>query len=169
MEAEQLSRDLADLAHRFTIRKWLAVGIGVLGAIGLIALLVTLSAYTTANNAQRQTSARADCKTEYSSVLGGPVKNRDNLTAVVSSLGAQLNSQLGTALLNSEVGIRPSQADVSNYAATKALLDSNSRQLLAAIATVNKLPTLNQASTHGFTFDGTKYPPCPVVTGSRSP
>lgn len=153
-------RDLEIIARQFRFRKWFAV---VVGFIVAIASTVAVNSVVSSNNHAAAVSARADCKTQYQSILNDPVRLRDNLVAQVGSLGADLNSQLGNALLGSEVGVRPTVADVAKYSATKAQLDIRRDQLSKSILMVNAEPTLNKASTQGFTWEGHHYPACPKV------
>lgn len=158
--ANHPDRDLENIARRLQFRKWLAV---IVGFIVAIAASVAVNSIVSSNNHAAAVSARADCKTQYQSILNEPVKIRDNLIAQVDSLGAALNSQLGTALLNSQSGVKPTAADVAKYSATKTALDLRRDQLSRSIMMVNDEPTLNQASTKGFVWQGHRYSACPSV------
>lgn len=155
--------ELSEIASRLQFRKvvgFVAGGVLLVWLVVFILLAVSLISSSTHTGAL---AARSDCKTQYNSILIGPVQTRDNLTSQVDSLSADLNSQLGSALLALQLGNNPSPAVVADYAATKAALDVKRSQLSRAIEAVNREPTLNAATTEGFTFAGHSYPACPAV------
>jgi hypothetical protein len=108
-------------------------------------------------------NARQDCKTAYSSILAGPVTSRDDVAAQMAVTGGSLESQLGSALLGIEAGGKVTTAVVQKYESTLVAFNALRTQLDKDIAVVNHLPTLNTASTKGFTFQGQHYPACPTA------
>lgn len=165
---------LFDLAHKMKIRAVIGalaalVIIGMAVAFGLVAIhLINNSDTSTAGSrAVVQSSKRSDCKTQYSSVLGRPVTKRSTLAGEVQEANADLSSQLGADLLNLEAGHPITQAQIDQYSATKANLDTLRAEFTAQLALVAALPTPDQADTHGFTFEGRHYPACPKVMTSQ--
>lgn len=155
--------ELGEISSRLHFRQTVGlIAAGVLVVWMVVFILLAASLINSSNHAG-ELATRSDCKTQYTSILTGPVTARDNLTSQVGSLNADLNSQLGTALLNLELGQQPSTATVAHYAATKANLDAKRAQLATAIGVVEKEPSLNAATTKGFHFDGRSYPPCAIV------
>lgn len=158
--------DLAEIASRLKFRQI----VGIIAAIVLIGWMITFgflsSDLINSSTHTGQLAARSDCKTQYTSILDGPVKARDDLNSQVASITADLQSQLGTALLDLEAGQSLAPSVITQYAATKAVLDARRTELGAAIAVVMKEPSLNEATVKGFRFDGTVYPACPLVDGS---
>lgn len=157
------SGELSEIADRLRFRQI----VGVVAAVVLVGWMVVFgllaSSLISSSNHTGQLAARSDCKTQYTSILDRPVKTRDNLNSQANSLTSDLQSQLGTALLNLEAGQQVTPAVIAQYAATKAALDAKRAQLGTAIRAVEKEPSLNAATTKGFRFDGVTYPACPKV------
>jgi TolA-binding protein len=155
--------ELQAIAHRQVIRNWLALAAVSIATVALVAFVV-ISLFLLGNsNKQQALSDRSDCKTNYQSVLQGPVTQRDNLEAQVSDLNGNLQSQLGFALIQGQSGNKPTQAQVTAFVSTESQLNAKITQLEGAIAKVKTLPTLSRATMHGFTLDGKHYPACPTA------
>lgn len=143
-----------EMASQLRYRKIVAL----FGSAALIILLI--GAWFVAQHVL-SSNARQDCKTQYNSILQGPVTARDNLSAQISSTDGSLNSQLGAALLEAQTGQSITAAQVVQYAQTKTTLDHERSQLAMAIISVKKEPSLNTASTKGFVWHGHHYSACP--------
>lgn len=155
--------ELGEIASRLRFRQWVGAIAAVVLVIWMVVFILLAASLINSSNHAGQLAVRSDCKTQYTSILNGPVQTRDDLTSQVASLSADLNSQLGTALLNLELGQQPSPATVAHYASTKADLDAKRAQLARAITVVAHDPSLNAATTRGFGFNGQTYPPCAIV------
>lgn len=153
--------ELNEISSRLRFRQWVGLGAAIVLVGEAILFALVGNALINSTNHTGSLAARSDCKTQYTSILAGPVQKRDNLHAQVDSLGADLNSQFGLALLNLETGEQPSGSVIATFSATKTQLDVKRAQLSAAIDAVNKEPTLNSATNRGFRFEGHSYPACP--------
>lgn len=138
--------DKRHIVHRGRVREWFPIVVSVVA----LALVGVLSAATfSAADRSSQASDRTDCRSKYSALFQQKRDQRDNLDA-------DLNAQLGQALLNSQTGARPQAEEVARYTKTHDELD-------AAVKAVDALPRIDVAADHGFTLDGKSYPACPNV------
>jgi hypothetical protein len=155
--------ELTEIASRLRFRQIVGIVAGVVLIVWMVVFVLLSTSLVGTSNHTGQLAERSDCKTQYSSILGAPVQTRDNLTSQVASISADLQSQLGSALLAVTAGQNPTAADVVLYETTKHALDAERAQLKAAIIAVDQEPTLNAATVKGFRLDGVTYPACPKV------
>jgi hypothetical protein len=129
--------------------------------VAMLAFVIVGILFLNSANKGNTLDESTNCARQYSSILGGPVTIRDNLTSQVAALVGDGQGIFGTALLNVENGISPSPAVIAAFQANASALAAKTVELNAAIAVVKKLPTTAEATTHGFTFAGHHYPACP--------
>lgn len=156
--------ELQAIADRQIDRNRLFVMSAIIQVVATVSFVILAIILLLSAGQQRAFAERSDCKTTYNSILQKPIIDRDNLKSDVGVLTGDLESQLGSALLGIEQGVKVSQAVINSYSATKDQLDAKRNELEASIAKVNALPSLATASNNGFTFNGVKYPACPIAS-----
>jgi len=142
--------EVSEILGRQRRRRAFSTVSAVLGIVVMLAfIIVTFFIIVPDSNRVRDLAERGDCKTHYDSLLAAQVTERGNLSA-------DLNAQLGAALLKARTGVEATPEVVQRFLDTQQALQ---RQ----IDKVKAQPALDDAVRHGFVLDGRRYPPCPAV------
>lgn len=144
------------------LRRPYIIAVSVL-VVAVIALTVVLTGVVIKLGQVNTLSNRNDCKTEYNSLLNEAVQRRDDLGVTAGVLNDSLSIQLGQALLAAQNGGRAGPEAVATYQQTVEKLGAVNVAWSVAANQVAHQPLLDDASAHGFTLNGKKYPPCPSL------